>query len=587
MTLKVLLSIISIYRVFPTKPKVKLDTITDLKKPGSLEVLPSDEVKNAVLEVIPKGRLIVNKSYLTGGERASPNSKKAIWGTSADACAFAHYPNQLFNLIKYNGLVNLRWTLYLFITLAASLPIYAINLWLFNGKKAVMGRLSVVYDQAGKARVVAITNWWLQQSLKPLHDSIFRILKSIPEDGTFDQRKPITALIGRVKPSQVLYGFDLSAATDRLPISLQVQILNCLQFDGNAWMKNITIPWTYRSRTIFYSVGQPMGAYSSWGMLALTHHILVMISAHRAKIIGFRDYCILGDDVVIANDAVAQEYLKLMESLGVDINLSKSVISNRFTEFAKTWVGKGVNLSPLGPGLILQALRHRFFIPKLFLEAIDMRLIPLSEPLKFLEKLPKSIMTGKSIQIILGSLLMRKIYTKLTILPENKFSLYNFFINDNHLELLLNRCITIIKADLDRSWTEMRTSITHLLKRGWRTSTTRLGPFFYLSDMVWFLLKPGFWYYLFSFNKSLKDYMSKVLFIEELCKESLDRNDQHSKCIRSLGVLSKNIDILSIDWKSKEDVRISYNKMNDIIDSLPPVRAERTSNVQYMLYNWL
>jgi len=78
-----------------------------------------------------------------------------------------------------------------------------------------------------------------------------------------------------------------------------------------------------------------MGAYSSWAMLALTHHVLVRVAAHRVGVQSFTDYCILGDDVVIRNDAVAQAYFNLMSALGVSINLSKSVNSNDFAEFAK------------------------------------------------------------------------------------------------------------------------------------------------------------------------------------------------------------------------------------------------------------
>jgi len=31
-----------------------------------------------------------------------------------------------------------------------------------------------------------------------------------------------------------------------------------------------------------YSVGQPMGCLSSWGMLALSHHMIVQVAARRA-----------------------------------------------------------------------------------------------------------------------------------------------------------------------------------------------------------------------------------------------------------------------------------------------------------------
>jgi len=33
-----------------------------------------------------------------------------------------------------------------------------------------------------------------------------------------------------------------------------------------------------------YAIGQPMGALSSWAMLALTHHLIVQIAAQRVGI---------------------------------------------------------------------------------------------------------------------------------------------------------------------------------------------------------------------------------------------------------------------------------------------------------------
>lgn len=65
-------------------------------------------------------------------------------------------------------------------------------------------------------------------------------------------------------------------------------------------------------------------------MLALTHHVIVRVAARKVGIRGFTDYAVLGDDIVIANDEVAKEYYNLMNSLGVSINLSKSVVSKRF-----------------------------------------------------------------------------------------------------------------------------------------------------------------------------------------------------------------------------------------------------------------
>jgi hypothetical protein len=95
------------------------------------------------------------------------------------------------------------------------------------GYKFPHGKLSVVYDQAGKARIVAMTNNVYQLALQRIHDMIFSILKTIPSDGTFDQLKPLKNLVN-LDSKEAFYCFDLSAATDRLPIDVQIQVLNLL-----------------------------------------------------------------------------------------------------------------------------------------------------------------------------------------------------------------------------------------------------------------------------------------------------------------------------------------------------------------------
>lgn len=72
-----------------------------------------------------------------------------------------------------------------------------------------------------------------------------------------------------------VYSFDLSAATDRLPVSLQAAILSQCFGDkfGKLW-KQLLIGRTYYvryksstgktvERNLSYAVGQPMGALSS------------------------------------------------------------------------------------------------------------------------------------------------------------------------------------------------------------------------------------------------------------------------------------------------------------------------------------
>jgi hypothetical protein len=111
-----------------------------------------------------------------------------------------------------------------------------------------------------------------------------------------------------------------------------------------------------------------MGAYSSFAMLALTHHFIVKCAAIKARVFNFEDYCILGDDIVIYNNAVAVEYQLLMKSLGLSINPNKSVLSNDFAEFAKVLIGPKCNYSPLGAGIILRTIRDKGYFGALIAE---------------------------------------------------------------------------------------------------------------------------------------------------------------------------------------------------------------------------
>lgn len=73
-----------------------------------------------------------------------------------------------------------------------------------------------------------------------------------------------------------------------------------------------------------------MGAYSSWAMLALTHHMIVQASSLSPN----TAYAVLGDDVIVT-ETIKDRYLDIMNGLGVEISLPKSIISDRYAEFAK------------------------------------------------------------------------------------------------------------------------------------------------------------------------------------------------------------------------------------------------------------
>lgn len=198
-------------------------------------------------------------------------------------------------------------------------------------------KLSYFSDKEGKTRVIAILDYWSQTVLKPYHEYVNSILRGINCDRTFSQDKILTTL----PPSGPYYSLDLSNATDRMPIALQKRVFS-LMFGkelSDVWA-SVLCEWEYHSDagSVKYNAGQPMGAYSSWPLMALTHHVIVRVAAIRAGIfIPFSDYVLLGDDLVIANSAVALQYKKLCGELQMPISDSKTHESERIFEFAKRW----------------------------------------------------------------------------------------------------------------------------------------------------------------------------------------------------------------------------------------------------------
>lgn len=85
-------------------------------------------------------------------------------------------------------------------------------------------------DEPGKVRIFAMVDCMTQWVLNPLHVWLFDLLRYIGNrygtDATFDQDKAVLHLSSLMKKHQLAFSFDLSAATDRLPLLLQIKLLN-------------------------------------------------------------------------------------------------------------------------------------------------------------------------------------------------------------------------------------------------------------------------------------------------------------------------------------------------------------------------
>lgn len=101
---------------------------------------------------------------------------------------------------------------------------------LFGISKEKIRRLSYFPDKEGKTRIIAVFDYWSQSCLRPLHNKVNTLLKRIHSDCTFDQNsfteKTPTDLKGHS-----FHSIDLTAATDRMPITLQKRVIEHL-FDS-------------------------------------------------------------------------------------------------------------------------------------------------------------------------------------------------------------------------------------------------------------------------------------------------------------------------------------------------------------------
>jgi hypothetical protein len=386
------LTLFGLYRILEIRPVWKLGSITETgRTPEQLRrTVGREDITifwSALVELIGERGI---PTFRWSWEpfaifKSSPNGSDgttSLWNLVRDTWAWTHHPLQatfqefleatqreaVWSRIKTMSTACVGW--------------WDIDILKWNTRPlGFLGKLGLKFEPAGKVRVFAMVDWWTQVALRPLHQWIFSVLRLIPQDATFDQLGAVQSFASSLKQAgkTKVYSLDLSSATDRLPLMIQVWLLtpllgervaslwalmlvgrayrlpkhislsqrgNPVAMDELLWkagVRSVGFMTQQSTRNVFYSVGQPMGALSSWAMLALTHHFTVQLAARRAGLTGwFTWYLVLGDDIVIADGRVARQYIELMRELGVGLSLAKSLVSNNASfEFARQFVFRG------------------------------------------------------------------------------------------------------------------------------------------------------------------------------------------------------------------------------------------------------
>lgn len=408
-TIRFYLGLFNLYRVLQAPGELKLDTITG-GFTGNLDslrdLIMESKNFNPFISFVPRDKSLAPEEFVLS-RSASPSNKVSWFGILTDTHFLReHSPELWSNIIRYLKLVRAEKFLFN-LDYACKL---ADRLRSFNGKidekgdliscrsksgKALLqidslrtkdslrkhgvgpglglSQFAIKEEAAGKIRLFALMDSITQSVMSPLHNYLFAILRLIPNDGTFDQEASIARSQEKSVKAGMALSYDLTAATDRLPVVLTAQILTMIvgiAGFGRLWRQIMTRrPFAFNAQVAsnlkvsegpyYYAVGQPMGALSSWPGLAITHHWIAQLAAFRITGVASwnTEYEVLGDDIVFFNRLIAEEYLRIMAALGCEINLFKSIVSltRPVFEFAKRtcWgyaVVSGISMAQIRAG---------------------------------------------------------------------------------------------------------------------------------------------------------------------------------------------------------------------------------------------
>lgn len=221
------------------------------------------------------------------------------------------------------------------------------------------GTITPIQELGCKLRAAANPMIVLQAINEPLKVILQEISKTIPQICTFDQDRGRKTLKEWITSGVKVWSLDASSFTDRFPLDFQLEVLKRYCDAGivskpmvevfqitsgmKYWFKPI-------NRAIEYKYGQPQGLGPSFPLATVAHYELLKALCKIGNI-DVTKFMVLGDDVIIADEMLANFYSKWMKDCNVDINMTKSIISDKLGEFAGVQVTpeKIISRQKLGP----------------------------------------------------------------------------------------------------------------------------------------------------------------------------------------------------------------------------------------------
>lgn len=203
-----------------------------------------------------------------------------------------------------------------------------------------VGSVGFAYEPGLKIRYFAFPNVVLQRAVEPLKDLLLRQLGRFPWDCTLDQRKADNAVATAMSNGRVVHTVDMSKATDSFPWSFQRAVGEMLTVPGDTSRDMLDL-FSYiveegwwempDGSRVKWTKGQPLGLGPSFPLFTISHGILLYILNEYSW---SEDFYVLGDDVIILNDDLAERYRKELQRWEVGVSEAKSFHSCRLGQFA-------------------------------------------------------------------------------------------------------------------------------------------------------------------------------------------------------------------------------------------------------------
>lgn len=226
-----------------------------------------------------------------------------------------------------------------------------------RGRKDMVGRVNYTHEPGLKTRFFAAPNIVIQRALEPLKDGLFKVIRRLPWDCTTHQRKADDLIIRQMRDGKTVHTVDMSKATDNFPWEYQKAVLDMVMQTRDQYTADLirllvtTVErgeWHLGSgRTLKrcrWKKGQPLGLGPSFPLFTLTHG-LVLFALNEGR--WDSKFFVLGDDVIILDDVLANKYKKWLQTVKVNVSLAKSFSSSEVGQFAgKTYTPYGAFWAP-------------------------------------------------------------------------------------------------------------------------------------------------------------------------------------------------------------------------------------------------